>query len=73
MRAGGVEIAYERVGDGPLLVFVHGAAEDGRVWQPQLIWRPGCQVGVEDRVGVLAVGGGVRWAGTPGSVSALPV
>ena len=29
-------IAYERVGEGPPLVFVHGAAEDGRVWQPQL-------------------------------------
>ena len=36
LRANGVEIAYERVGDGPLLVFVHGAGEDGRVWQPQL-------------------------------------
>jgi pimeloyl-ACP methyl ester carboxylesterase len=32
----GLEIAYERVGDGPPLVLVHGAAEDGRVWQPQL-------------------------------------
>jgi pimeloyl-ACP methyl ester carboxylesterase len=32
----GVKIAYGRVGDGPPLVFVHGAAEDGRVWQPQL-------------------------------------
>ena len=32
----GVEIAYDRVGDGPPLVLVHGAAEDGRVWQPQL-------------------------------------
>lgn len=31
-----LEIAYDRVGEGPLLVFVHGAAEDGRVWQPQL-------------------------------------
>lgn len=36
VRASGVEIAYERVGEGPPLVFVHGAAEDGRVWQPQL-------------------------------------
>ncbi len=36
VRANGLEIAYERVGDGPPLVFVHGAAEDGRVWQPQL-------------------------------------
>jgi pimeloyl-ACP methyl ester carboxylesterase len=32
----GLEIAYERVGDGPPLVFVHGAAQDGRIWQPQL-------------------------------------
>jgi pimeloyl-ACP methyl ester carboxylesterase len=32
----GLEIAYERVGEGPLLVCVHGAAEDGRVWRPQL-------------------------------------
>ena len=34
--ANGLEIAYERVGVGPLLVLVHGSAEDGRVWQPQL-------------------------------------
>ncbi|MGH2919146.1 MAG: alpha/beta fold hydrolase [Solirubrobacteraceae bacterium] len=27
---------YDRVGEGPPLVFVHGAAEDGRAWQPQL-------------------------------------
>jgi pimeloyl-ACP methyl ester carboxylesterase len=32
----GLDIAYERGGQGPLLLFVHGAAEDGRVWQPQL-------------------------------------
>ena len=36
LRANGLEIAYRRVGEGPLLVFVHGAAEDGRAWQPQL-------------------------------------
>ena len=36
VRASGLEIAYERVGEGPPLVFVHGAAEDGRVWQSQL-------------------------------------
>lgn len=36
IRANGLEIAYERVGEGPPLVFAHGAAEDGRVWQPQL-------------------------------------
>src|SRR6266550_4493697 len=36
VRTGGVEIAYERVREGPPLVFVQGAADDGRVWQPQL-------------------------------------
>jgi len=36
VRANGLEIVYERVGEGPPLVFVHGAAEDGRVWRPQL-------------------------------------
>jgi pimeloyl-ACP methyl ester carboxylesterase len=34
--ANGLEIAYEQAGDGPPLVFVHGAAVDGRMWQPQL-------------------------------------
>lgn len=33
---GGLEVAYRRVGAGPPVVFVHGAAEDSRVWQPQL-------------------------------------
>jgi len=36
VRAHGLELAYERVGEGPPLVLVHGAAEDGRIWQPQL-------------------------------------
>ena len=36
VRTNGLDIAYERVGSGPPLVFVHGAGEDGRVWQPQL-------------------------------------
>jgi pimeloyl-ACP methyl ester carboxylesterase len=36
VRAHGLDIAYERVGEGPPLVLVHGAAEDGRTWQPQL-------------------------------------
>jgi len=36
VRANGLEVAYRRAGEGPLLVFVHGAAEDGRMWQPQL-------------------------------------
>ena len=32
----GLEIACERVGEGPPLVLVHGAPSDGRLWQPQL-------------------------------------
>ena len=36
LHANGIDIAYERVGRGPLLVFVHGAASDGRLWGPQL-------------------------------------
>jgi len=36
IQTSGLEIAYDRVGQGPPLVFVHGAAEDGRVWRPQL-------------------------------------
>jgi pimeloyl-ACP methyl ester carboxylesterase len=36
VRANGLEIAYERVGEGPPLVLVHGAAVDSRMWQPQL-------------------------------------
>jgi len=36
VHANGLDLACERVGDGPPLVFVHGAAEDGRIWRPQL-------------------------------------
>jgi pimeloyl-ACP methyl ester carboxylesterase len=36
VRANGLEIAYERVGEGPPLVLAHGAASDARVWRPQL-------------------------------------
>jgi pimeloyl-ACP methyl ester carboxylesterase len=36
IRVSGLEIVYERVGDGPPLVLVHGAAVDSRVWGPQL-------------------------------------
>jgi pimeloyl-ACP methyl ester carboxylesterase len=36
LRASGLEIAYERAGEGPPLVFVHGAAGDSRLWRPQL-------------------------------------
>ena len=36
VRASGLEIAYERVGEGPPLVLVHGVAVDSRMWRPQL-------------------------------------
>jgi pimeloyl-ACP methyl ester carboxylesterase len=36
VEANGLQIAYERVGEGPPLVLVHGATVDGRMWQPQL-------------------------------------
>ena len=36
VRSHGLEIAYRRAGAGPPLVLVHGAASDGRLWQPQL-------------------------------------
>jgi pimeloyl-ACP methyl ester carboxylesterase len=34
--ANGLKIAYERVGEGPPLVLVHGGGDDARLWQPQL-------------------------------------
>jgi pimeloyl-ACP methyl ester carboxylesterase len=36
VRANGLDIAYERAGEGPALVLAHGAASDGRFWRPQL-------------------------------------
>ncbi len=36
VRSRGLAIAYERVGEGPPLVLVHGAAVDSRMWRPQL-------------------------------------
>ena len=36
VRAGGLDIAYVREGDGPPLVLVHGAGDDSRIWRPQL-------------------------------------
>jgi pimeloyl-ACP methyl ester carboxylesterase len=36
VRTNGLEIAYERAGDGPPLVLVNGAATDSRMWRPQL-------------------------------------
>jgi pimeloyl-ACP methyl ester carboxylesterase len=36
VRVNGLGIAYERAGEGPPLVLVHGATVDSRMWQPQL-------------------------------------
>lgn len=36
VRVDGLDVAYRRCGSGPPLVLVHGAAEDGRSWEPQL-------------------------------------
>jgi pimeloyl-ACP methyl ester carboxylesterase/ketosteroid isomerase-like protein len=36
VQVDGVEIAYERAGSGPALVFVHSAASDSRIWGPQI-------------------------------------
>lgn len=36
IEASGLIIGYERVGKGPPLLFVHGAADDSRSWRPQL-------------------------------------
>jgi pimeloyl-ACP methyl ester carboxylesterase len=36
VRTHGLDVAYQRVGEGPPLVFVHGATGQSRVWQPQL-------------------------------------
>ncbi|MDI3402401.1 alpha/beta fold hydrolase [Streptomyces cavernicola] len=36
VQVSGLKVAYDRVGDGPPLVFLHGAGEDGRTWRPQL-------------------------------------
>jgi pimeloyl-ACP methyl ester carboxylesterase len=35
-RVNGLDIAYQRIGQGPPLVFVHGAGDDSRIWAPQL-------------------------------------
>ncbi|WP_353953581.1 alpha/beta hydrolase [Knoellia sp. S7-12] len=36
VETNGLTIAYERVGEGHPLVLVHGAADDSRIWHPQL-------------------------------------
>lgn len=36
VRAAGLDVAYDRVGEGPPLVLVHGAGGDAREWRPQI-------------------------------------
>ncbi|MFB7592831.1 alpha/beta fold hydrolase [Streptomyces sp. NPDC056169] len=36
VRVGGVDVAYTREGRGPVVVLVHGAGLDGRMWEPQV-------------------------------------
>lgn len=36
VQVNGLGVAYDRVGEGPPIVFLHGAAEDACVWRPQL-------------------------------------
>ena len=36
LRVHGLEIAYQRGGEGTPVVLVHGAGDDSRIWQPQL-------------------------------------
>ncbi|MEU5986634.1 alpha/beta hydrolase [Streptomyces sp. NPDC047434] len=36
VQVNGREIAYDRSGEGPPVVFLHGAGQDARVWRPQL-------------------------------------
>jgi pimeloyl-ACP methyl ester carboxylesterase len=36
VRAAGLEVAYDRAGEGPALVLVHGGAGDAREWRPQM-------------------------------------
>ena len=36
IRIAGLEVAYDRVGEGPPLVLVHSAGSDAREWRPQI-------------------------------------
>ncbi|MFI7013875.1 alpha/beta fold hydrolase [Streptomyces sp. NPDC050164] len=36
VRVDGIEVAYDRVGQGPPLVLAHGATTDARLWRPQV-------------------------------------
>jgi pimeloyl-ACP methyl ester carboxylesterase len=35
-EVGGLPVAYQRAGDGPALVLLHGFTHDSRAWRPQL-------------------------------------
>ena len=35
-KVNGLSVAYERTGDGPALVLLHGFAVDSRMWRPQI-------------------------------------
>jgi pimeloyl-ACP methyl ester carboxylesterase len=37
VRAAGLDVAYDRAGEGPPLVLIHGAGGDAREWRPQMI------------------------------------
>lgn len=36
VEVNGLSVAYERIGNGPVLVLLHGFTQDSRVWRPQL-------------------------------------
>ncbi|WP_042389592.1 alpha/beta fold hydrolase [Streptacidiphilus melanogenes] len=36
VQVSGLRVAYDRAGAGPPVVFLHGAADDARLWRPQL-------------------------------------
>jgi pimeloyl-ACP methyl ester carboxylesterase len=36
LQINGINISYQRGGNGPPLMFIHGGAEDNRIWTPQL-------------------------------------
>lgn len=35
-KVNGLSVAYERTGNGPALILLHGFTHDSRVWRPQL-------------------------------------
>jgi pimeloyl-ACP methyl ester carboxylesterase len=36
LQVNGINISYQRAGNGPPLMFIHGGAQDSRAWAPQL-------------------------------------